>query len=599
MDIAAKAKQWATSPVFDDATRKEVQDLIDRDAGTELTDRFYRDLEFGTGGLRGIIGAGTARMNIYNVRKASFAFAQYLKDTFAGEPLKMAIGFDSRRFSDTFSKAAAEVYAAQGITVYLMRRCLPVPMLSYLVRSKGCHGGICVTASHNPPEYNGYKVYWQTGGQIVPPHDQEIISRYQNQQSYGDIPTKPFADALSAGKIIMVGEEFENDYFAQVTALSLSSEGKDELTVAYSPIHGTGAYPVTTVLNRLGIAKVHLVAEQKEPDGDFPTVKSPNPEDPPAFKQVLALAKDVGADLAMATDPDVDRIGIAVKTKDDYVLLNGNQIAALLTEFILSRLKATGKLPAEALMIKTIVTSHLLDDIAKHYGVASHDTLTGFKWIADWIERLEQGELKPYQKFICGGEESYGFLMASFVRDKDAVIACGIAAEMVAYYKAQGQTLVDVLDTLYLRHGAYAESLKTFKLPGKEGAEQIQTLMKELRDNPPSQVAGVNIAKIHDIADLSIKVRNSGTSNGGGESFCRAGTIDLPRSNVLQFFLEDGSKISVRPSGTEPKIKLYFSLKQAVSEDSAAASREAQRQAQKRLSALEAELVQMIEAKIT
>lgn len=595
MDIAAKAKHWATSTVFDEQTRREVQELLDRagDAAAEkdLTDRFYRDLEFGTGGLRGVIGAGTARMNIYNVRKASFAFGEYLKETFAGESIKMAIGYDSRRFSDTFAKAAAEVYAAQGITVFLARRCLPVPMLSYMVRSKGCHGGVCVTASHNPPEYNGYKVYWQTGGQIVPPHDKEIITRYQNQTSYGDIPTLAFEEALAKGLIEVVGEELENAYFDQVTELSLSSRGKDELVVAYSPIHGTGAYPVSTVLRRLGVMNVHLAPEQEAPDGDFPTVTSPNPEDPSSFKQVLELARKVDAHLAMATDPDVDRIGIGVKIDDDYVLLNGNQIAALLTEFILSRLKATGRLPEDGLVIKTIVTSGLLDDIAAHYGVASHDTLTGFKWIADWIEQLEQGQQKPYQRFLCGGEESYGYMMGSFVRDKDAVIACGIAAEMVAYYRANGQTLLDVLDAIYQRHGAYAESLKTFKLPGKEGAEQILTIMKDLRSNPPEAVAGVKVVKVHDLKDLTIKEKQ-------GTSFCPAGTIALPSSNVLQFFLEDGSKISVRPSGTEPKIKFYFSLKQPLTEDSLAASKAAQVAAQQRLDVLEAQMVAMIEGKI-
>lgn len=556
--IAKRANYWATSPVFDAKTRQEIAQLLERKDEQELTERFYRDLEFGTGGLRGVLGAGTARINIYNVRKATQAFADYLNEHFSQLSAKsIAISYDSRRFSREFAVATAEVMAGNGIKAYITKELRPTPMLSFMVRHYRCQGGVCVTASHNPPAYNGYKVYWATGGQIVPPHDEAIIARYAAMQSYEAIRLMTFAEGLKKGLIEEVGKDFDEAYFKRVEQLSVRSEGRKNFKIVYTPLHGTGAYPVPEALRRFGFDDVVLVPEQKDPDPNFPTVKYPNPEEPEAMHMAVELGKKLKADLVLGTDPDTDRIGIVVREKDSYRIFNGNQIGSLLVDFYLAGLKAQGRMPAHPLVIKTIVTTDQQEKIAAFNGAACEETLTGFKWICQLIDDLETGKVKPYREYVCGGEESYGFLAGSFVRDKDAVSACCIAAEMVAYYKSQGKTLSQVLDELYRRHGVYLESLVTFTLPGKEGAEKIAQMMQRLRNETPRELAGALVEKMRDLEkQQEVDVRSSSQS--------KPTPIPLPRSNVLQFILSDGSKVSARPSGTEPKIKFYFSVHKAI-----------------------------------
>lgn len=559
-DIHSVADYWASADVFDDGTRDEIKQLIDANNSDELSERFYRDLEFGTGGLRGILGAGTNRMNIYNVRKASHALALYIKEKIPADVEKrVAVSYDSRRYSREFAEATAEVMAGHGIRCYITKELRPTPMLSYMVRHFACQGGVCVTASHNPPDYNGYKVYWQTGGQIVPPHDKGIIALYQNCRDYDEIPVTPFKKGLESGLIKEVGEEFDEIYFEKVASLATYKQTAP-LKIVYTPLHGTGAYPVVSCLKRFGFDDVLLVEEQAKPNGDFPTVAYPNPEDPDALAMAIALAKKEDADLVLASDPDADRIGIAFKENGSYTMLNGNQIGSLLVDYVLSSSKASGRLPENPLVIKTVVTTDLQTDIARYYGAECLETLTGFKWICQLIEDIETGAVKPHRNYVCGGEESFGFLAGHFVRDKDAVSASCIAAEMVSYYKSQGKTLTQVLDSIFKRHGVYQESLKTVTLPGRQGVEKISAIMGQLRKDPPSVIDGTKVTKFKDLL-------NSKAYEMSSAGFVDAGAITLPSSNVLQFELEDGSKISARPSGTEPKIKFYFSVKAAVSND--------------------------------
>ncbi|MFW7382048.1 MAG: phospho-sugar mutase [Oligoflexus sp.] len=554
-DISKLANYWASAEVFDMETRNEIKTLVDKQEENELAERFYKDLEFGTGGLRGILGAGSSRMNIYNVRKASQAFADYLNEFFHNEKeRRIAISYDNRRFSREFAEATAEVMAANGIHSYLTKELRPTPVLSFMVRHFQCHGGICVTASHNPPNYNGYKVYWQTGGQIVPPHDQKVIQRYLAMESYEVIKHISFADGLKKGLIHEVGKELDEVYFSKVLSLA-TGRGDKNIKIVFTPLHGTGGYPIAECLKRYGFHNVSIVPEQAKPDSEFPTVRFPNPEDPEALEMAIALGKKENADLIMATDPDTDRIGMVVRDGDDYMMLNGNQIGCLLTDFLLNSYQASGRLPKNPLVVKTIVTTDMQAKIATHYGAECLETLTGFKWICQLVEDLETGKVKPYREYVCGGEESYGFLAGSFVRDKDAVSAFCLAAEMVASFKEQGKTVSQVLDELYRRHGVYLEHLHTVTLPGRVGAAKIQEMMDTLRQDPPKIFAGVSVKKCRDF-------QNSQEMEQKDSQFVRSGSIDLPSSNVLQFILEDGSKISARPSGTEPKIKFYFSVHQ-------------------------------------
>ncbi len=547
------ASYWATSTVFDQQTRDEIGALLRSKNEAELTERFYRDLEFGTGGLRGILGAGTARMNIYNVRKATQAFADHLNASFAKEAKAIAISYDSRHFSRTFAEAVAEVMAANGISAYITREMRPTPMLSFMVRHFKCQGGVCITASHNPAAYNGYKVYWATGGQLVPPHDEAVIARYAAMQGYEGIKRLPFADGVKQGSIRELGAELDEAYFKEVEKLSVRKEGRENFKIVYTPLHGTGAYPVPEALHRFGFKDVTVVPEQSQPNGDFPTVKYPNPEEPEAMQMAVSLARKLKADLVLGTDPDTDRIGIVVREKGDYRVFNGNQIGSLLMDFYLSGLKAQGRMPTHPLVIKTIVTTDQQTKIAAAYGAQCEETLTGFKWICQLIDDIETGKNLPFRQYVCGGEESYGFLAGTFVRDKDAVSACCIAAEMVAFYKAQGKSLSDVLDELYRRHGVYLESLATITLPGKEGSEKIGRMMQSLREETPREIAGASVEKLRDLEKQQEFDRREGASS-------KPSPIPLPQSNVLQFLLSDGSKISARPSGTEPKIKFYFSV---------------------------------------
>jgi phosphoglucomutase len=546
------ARYWATAPVFDPKTQEEISALLKAEDKKELAERFYRDLEFGTGGLRGILGAGTARMNIYNVRKAAQAFADYLKHHFKDQGTKaIAISYDSRRFSREFSEATAGVMAANGIASYITAELRPTPILSFAVRYYGCQGGVCVTASHNPPQYNGYKVYWATGGQIVPPHDEEIIKRYGDLKNYEDIKFMTFAEGVRQGLIREVGTELDEAYYAELEKLSVRpGVGRDSFKIVYTPLHGTGGKIVPNALKRFGFQDVTVVPEQAEPNAEFPTVKFPNPEEPEAMEMAIDLGRKLKADLVLGTDPDSDRIGIVVREGDDYRIFNGNQIGSLLIDFFLSGLRASGRMPKNPLVIRTVVTTEQQDKIAAFYGATCEETLTGFKWICQLIDDIETGKNKPYRTYVCGGEESYGFLAGTHVRDKDAVSACCIAAEMVAYYKSQGKTLSEVLDEIYLRHGAYLESLLTVTLPGMDGASRIAAIMDQLRANPPRELAGSAVEKFRDLEkgqELNL--------NGGQKA-----DIPLPSSNVLQFILSDGSKVSARPSGTEPKIKFYFSV---------------------------------------
>jgi phosphoglucomutase len=554
--ILERGREWATATVFDATTKKEIQQLLDNQAIAELRERFARDLEFGTGGLRGIVGAGTGRMNIYNIRKATQALANYMRNRLGDTTaLKVAISYDSRTHSRTFAEAAAEVLAGNRIQVLFTADLRPVPMLSHLVRREKCQAGICVTASHNPPNYNGYKVYWSTGGQLVPPHDEGVIKEYLNIKDYGSIPAMPFREAVQAERVVLVGETFDEQYYSEVLKWRLNAKTYDDFKIVYSPLHGSGLTPVTKCLAQFGFKNVSVVPEQRDPNGAFPTVEFPNPEDPRA----LTMAKNLGlkqrADLIMATDPDCDRIGFAVLEGDDYFFPNGNQIGCLLTDYVLSSLKRIGKLPSDGLVVKTVVTTELQADISRAYGIHCDETLTGFKWICDRIQAYETGALQPRRQFICGGEESYGFLAGDHARDKDGVLACCLTADMVAWHKSQGKTISQVLLELYQKHGCYQETLFTLTLPGLDGAAKIRSIMQKLRQTPPATICNSSVAEMLDYENQLRLPVEQGKPVGKGQP------LTLPRSDVLQFLMNDGSRISVRPSGTEPKIKFYISVR--------------------------------------
>lgn len=553
--VISRAQYWATSTVFDEKTRSDVKALLANNNNQEISERFYKDLEFGTGGLRGILGAGTNRMNLYNVRKATTALALHIKDVYGTSGnLKVAISYDSRNFSKDFALAAAEVLAANGIKALITEELRPTPMLSFMVRHYGCAAGICITASHNPPEYNGYKVYWSNGAQIIAPHDKAIITKYNEITKFESIKHIPFTQAEAQGLCQIIGKELDEAYFKNVSALSLRKGGRKGFKIVYTPLHGSGLYPVTEMLHRIGFDQVLVVPEQKYPDGNFPTVKYPNPEEPEALHLALELARKEKADLVLGTDPDTDRIGIMVREGDGYTFFNGNQIGCLLVDFFLAGTKDAGRMPENPLVIKTVVTTDLQADIAHGYGAVCEETLTGFKWICGLIEDYEQGRRKPNRTYVCGGEESYGFLAGSFVRDKDAVSAACIAAEMVAYYKSLGLTCSQVLDRIFQKHGLYQESLYTLTMKGKEGAEAIKSMMSKMRSSPPRVIDGIAVEKMRDF-------ETSQELTFDNNQFRPSQKLTLPKSDVLQFILVDGTKVSVRPSGTEPKIKFYISVR--------------------------------------
>lgn len=543
--IIEKARTWL-SPAFDEATRKEVQHLLDHDP-VGLTDAFYQDLEFGTGGLRGIMGAGSNKMNIYTVGMATQGLANYLLSVFPGQEVKVAIAHDSRINSPLFARHAARVLAANGIRVFLFEDLRPTPELSFAVRHLGCQSGIVVTASHNPKEYNGYKVYWNDGGQLIPPHDKNIIAEVRKISGPSLVKTQDKDTGIE-----WVGREIDEAYLREVTSLSLGQEGKEALKIIYTPLHGTGIRLIPEALQTMGFKQVEVLQEQAVPDGNFPTVHSPNPEESAALHLAIERAKATGADLVLGTDPDADRVGIAVRHKDELVLLNGNDTAAALIYYILLRKQELGQLKGNEFLAKTIVTTDLLTEIAQGFGVRSYECLTGFKYIAELIREKEGHEV-----YVAGGEESYGYLIGSFVRDKDAVSSAVMIAEAAAWAKSRGWSFADLLEQVHRRFHAYREDLISLTKKGKSGAEEIQQMMRDFRENCPAEINGSRVILTKDYQSSIQKDLLNSTET----------AILLPKSNVFQFVLEDQSVITARPSGTEPKIKFYLSVREKVNED--------------------------------
>jgi phosphoglucomutase len=540
MDYRNMYERWLS---FDDDMKNELTGLDEK----EIEDRFYRELEFGTGGLRGVIGAGTNRMNAYTVGKATQGLASYILKQGLKSP-SVAIAFDSRRFSDVFAREAALVLNANGIKTYTYETLKPTPMLSYAVRSLKATAGIVITASHNPKEYNGYKVYWSDGGQITEEHAEGILGEIASID-YKDIRTMKFDEAVLKELHKYVPSYIEDDYIELVKDLAINTEVINEMSeklkIIYTPIHGTGNLPVRHVLKELGFKNVSVVIEQEKPDMNFSTVKYPNPEEPEVFKIAIKMAGENGADLIIGTDPDCDRVGVVVKNNEgNYVVLTGNQVGALLTNYMLSQLKRTFKLPEGSVVVKTIVTTELARRICEDYKVELIDVLTGFKYIGEKIK-----EFKGTSKnFIIGFEESFGYLAGTFVRDKDAVIASALICEMAAFYKSRGMSLYDGMMEIYEKYGYFVEGLSSITLKGIEGSQRINEIMEELRNSTPVSVAGYKVIKVSDY------FRKIETNILTGEK----SVIELPKSNVIQLFLEDGGIVTGRPSGTEPKIKFYF-----------------------------------------
>lgn len=543
--ILKRAQAWLSDNNIDDETKARITKMIENDPA-ELAESFYCDLEFGTGGLRGIMGDGTNRMNKYTVGMATQGLANYLKKVFAKDnEIRLAIAFDSRNNSTYFAKIAAEVLSANGITVFLFEHLRPTPELSFAVRYLHCHSGIVITASHNPKEYNGYKVYWNDGAQLVPPHDKNVISEVQKIASIADVNF-----AGDAMKINMIGESIDKEFLKVSKSYSLAPEvivPQKDMKIVYTPLHGTGITLVPQALKNYGFRNIHIVEEQAVSDGNFPTIVSPNPEEKAAMKMAMDKGLAINADLVLATDPDADRIGVGLRDLDgNYILLNGNQTASLLTYYLIKQWQAKGKLTGNEYIVKTIVTTELIGDIAKSAGVEYFDVLTGFKWIAEVIRNLE-----GKKTFIGGGEESYGFMIGDFVRDKDAVTACCIFAECAAWAASKGKSLYELLLDIYLEYGLYKENLVNVVRKGMSGQAEIKAMMEGFRANPPKEIAG---SKVKLMNDYELRQATDITTG-------KITPISITKSDVLQFFLEDGSKISMRPSGTEPKIKFYFSVR--------------------------------------
>lgn len=546
-EIRKKAALWLGNE-FDEETRNEVKNMMDNDEKA-LVDAFYQDLEFGTGGLRGVMGAGTNRMNRYTLGMATQGLSNYLKSHAANpSSIKVAIAYDSRNNSTYFARVAADIFVANGFTAYLFESLRPTPVLSFAVRHHGCDAGVIITASHNPKEYNGYKVSWNDGGQVVSPHDRGIIDEVRKIRS-----VKEIASGGDQSKIIFIGEETDKKYMEEVRKLSLNSKiikRHADMGIVYTPLHGTGYKMVPEALAMYGFTNIYPVREQSITDGSFPTLHSPNPEEPGALAMALDLAREKGADLVMATDPDADRLGIAVrKPSGEFVLLNGNQTGALLTWYIISEKKGKGELKGNEYIIKTIVTSDLLDSIAEKNGVECYNVLTGFKFFAEIMRDLE-----GKKKYIGGGEESFGYLPGDYVRDKDAVSSCALIAETASWARDHGKSLWELLLDIYAEYGLYREKLVNVVRKGAEGAAEIRKMMEDFRSNPPAAIDGSKVVKINDYLLLTSADIITGKKI----------PLPLEKSNVLQFFLEDGTKISVRPSGTEPKIKFYFSARTAL-----------------------------------
>lgn len=545
--IQQRVQAWLNGN-YDEETKNEIRKLSETNPA-ELADAFYRNLEFGTGGLRGIMGVGTNRINKYTIGMATQGFANYLKQSFPAEEVKVAIAHDSRNNSRQFAEITANVLAANGIKVFLFESLRPTPELSFTIRHKQCHGGVVCTASHNPKEYNGYKAYWNDGGQLVPPHDKNVIREVENIQAVEDVK-------WSGGEqnITLLGSEMDEAYYDMVKGLSVYPEvisRQKDLKIVYTPIHGTGIKLVPEILHRYGFENVHLVEEQIGPNGNFPTVVYPNPEEAEAMSIGLKKAKELDADILLGTDPDADRVGIAVKDdKGEWVLMNGNQTAVLAFNYLIEARKAKGLARPNDMVVKTIVTTDMIDVFAEKNGVKCYNVLTGFKWIAELIKAKEATE-----NYVIGGEESYGLMIGNRLRDKDAVSAVAILCEMAAYEKDKGRTLYEKLIDLYVEYGFYKEHLISITKKGMDGQQQIAAMMERFRSAPPAALGGSEVVQL---LDYETRVgRNLKT----GEEWA----IDLPKSNVLQFILANGSKISARPSGTEPKIKFYFSVNDKLS----------------------------------
>lgn len=545
--IKARAEDYISRET-DTFFREEVKNLLEKGDWKELEDRFYRDLEFGTGGLRGVIGGGYNRMNLLVVSRATQGLSDYLKKTFPGKSLSACLAFDSRRYSAEFAEAAALVFAANGIKAYLFTSLRPTPELSFAIRRLGADTGIVVTASHNPPKYNGYKAYWNDGAQVIPPHDAGIIGMVN---AVRDLRSMPKAEALAKGLLVMIDKDVDDAYAAMVKskllrpALITSMAGK--VKIVYTPLHGTGAMHFERVMRELGLA-VSTVPEQREPDGSFPTVSFPNPEEPAALKLAIELGKREGADVVMATDPDADRLGIAVPDgSGDFALVTGNQLGALHLDYILLTMKELGRLPAKPAAIKSIVTTDLQARIATKYGATMFECLTGFKWIAELMRRFET-DGKGYE-FVYGTEESYGHLVENEVRDKDGISAAAITAEAALYWRSKGKTLLQRLDELYLEHGFFEERGISKYFEGPTGMDTMRGIMDAYRAKQPAALGGIRVARIRD-------VKTGRIWEPGHEAEGRQ--IDLPTSDVIQWYLEDGTGVTVRPSGTEPKIKYYI-----------------------------------------
>ena len=558
MNYKEQYQEWLTNSYFDEKTKAELKDITDDE--NEIKERFYKELEFGTAGLRGIIGAGTNRMNIYTVRKATQGLANYIISQ-GFEAKGVAIAYDSRRMSPEFASEAALCLAANGVKAYVFESLRPTPELSYAVRKLGCIAGINITASHNPPEYNGYKVYWEDGAQITPPHDKGIMDEVQKVTDYNTMKTMSLADAKAAGLYVTIGADIDDAYMEELKKQvihwdSIKEVGKD-LKIVYSPLHGTGNIPARRVLKELGFENVYVVKEQELPDGEFPTVSYPNPEAEEAFELGLKLAKEVDADLILATDPDADRLGVYVKdTKSgEYKVLTGNMSGCLLAEYEISQRKAVnGSLPEDGAVITSIVSSCMAGAIAEAYGLRFIQVLTGFKYIGQQILGFEQTGKGSY---VFGFEESYGCLIGTYARDKDAIVATMALCEAAAYYKTQGKTLWDAMIDMYEKYGYYKEDIKSITLKGIEGLAKIQEILETLRNEPPVEIAGCKVLKARDYKQDTIKDMVTGEVTATG----------LPSSNVLYYDLPDGAWVCVRPSGTEPKVKFYYGIKGTSLED--------------------------------
>ena len=551
MNYKETYQEWLSNPYFDEETKKELK-AIENDEN-EIKERFYANLAFGTAGLRGIIGAGINRMNIYVVRKATQGLADYILEQ-GTDKKRVAIAFDSRRMSPEFAQEAALCLAANGIKAYIFETLRPTPELSFAVRHLGCVAGINVTASHNPPEYNGYKVYWEDGAQITPPHDSGIMGEVKAISDWNTVKTMDKAEAEKAGLFEVIGKEVDDAYMAELKKQvihmdAIQAEGKN-LKIVYTPLHGTGNIPARRILKELGFENVYVVKEQELPDGDFPTVSYPNPEAAEAFELGLKLAKEVDADLVLATDPDADRLGVRVKDKNgEYHDLTGNMSGCLLANYEISQRKAVnGSLPEDGALIKTIVTTNLADAIAKGYGVKLIEVLTGFKFIGQQILGFEKSGKGSY---LFGFEESYGCLIGTYARDKDAIVATMALCEAAAYYKTQGKTLWDAMIEMYEQFGYYKDDIKAVTMKGIEGLQKIQDIMNSLRQNPPAEFAGHKVVAVRDYKADTIKNLETGEVTPTG----------LPNSNVLYYELTNDAWVCVRPSGTEPKVKFYYGVK--------------------------------------